>query len=129
MRASEMATELGFGPDKIYWTATPLSVLAAAWPRFAESTDNPSGREGHRGSAVRHSDDQIAACIDGHEQHERKVAAMRAHGSQIPSTSWLYSIAGNFGAEFMGVEHFTLAYGRRGRARPARLGKGPLCRA
>jgi N-acetyl-1-D-myo-inositol-2-amino-2-deoxy-alpha-D-glucopyranoside deacetylase len=115
MRAAEMAAEAGFGPDKIYWTATPLSVLAAGMAAFAESTDNPFGDA----KAVEElpfgtPDDQIAACIDGHEQHERKVAALRAHATQIPPTSWLYAIAGNFGAEFMGVEHFTLAVGKKG---------------
>ena len=39
---------------------------------------------------------------------------MRAHATQIPATSWLYAIAGNFGAEFMGVEYFTLAVGEKG---------------
>ena len=39
---------------------------------------------------------------------------MRAHATQIPANSWLYSIAGNFGAEFMGVEYFTLAVGEKG---------------
>ena len=39
---------------------------------------------------------------------------MRAHATQIPANSWLYAIAGNFGAEFMGVEYFTLAVGEKG---------------
>ena len=39
---------------------------------------------------------------------------MRAHATQIPANSWLYSIAGNFGGEFMGVEFFTLAVGEKG---------------
>ena len=45
---------------------------------------------------------------------EKKVAALQAHATQIPPTSWLYAIAGNFGAEFMGLEFFTLAVGDRG---------------
>lgn len=39
---------------------------------------------------------------------------MRAHATQIPANSWLYSIASNFGGEFMGVEYYTLAVGERG---------------
>jgi N-acetyl-1-D-myo-inositol-2-amino-2-deoxy-alpha-D-glucopyranoside deacetylase len=39
---------------------------------------------------------------------------MRAHATQIPSSSWLLTIAGNFGAEFMGVEYYKLATGGRG---------------
>src|SRR4029453_18360355 len=61
-----------------------------------------------------HPDEEIAAQIDGTDQYERKVAAMRAHATQIPDDSWLYGIAGDFGGEFMGVEYFTLAKGERG---------------
>ena len=59
--------------------------------------------------------------------HDAKVAALRAHATQIPDNSWLYSIAGNFGSEFMGVEYYTLAYGQRGAGRrPVRLGERPV---
>ena len=115
MRAAEMATDAGFGPSKIYWTAVPRSVLAAGIEAFAESSDNPFGdAKTIEDLPFGTPDDQIAACIDGHEQHEKKVAALRAHATQIPSTSWLYSLAGNFGDEFMGVEYFTLAVGEKG---------------
>jgi N-acetyl-1-D-myo-inositol-2-amino-2-deoxy-alpha-D-glucopyranoside deacetylase len=60
------------------------------------------------------TDEEIAARIDGTDLYERKVAAMRAHATQIPDNSWLYGIAGDFGGEFMGVEYFTLAKGERG---------------
>jgi N-acetyl-1-D-myo-inositol-2-amino-2-deoxy-alpha-D-glucopyranoside deacetylase len=52
--------------------------------------------------------------VDGTDRYEQKVAAMRAHATQIPDNSWLYGIAGDFGGEFMGIEYFTLAKGRRG---------------
>ena len=42
------------------------------------------------------------------------MAALKAHATQIPDSSWLYALAGNFGNEFMGVEYFTLAAGERG---------------
>jgi len=120
MRAAELATEAGFGPDKIYWTAVPRSVLAAGFEAFAESTENPfEGATSVEDLPFGTSDDQIAARVDGNEQHDRKVAALKAHATQIPATSWLYSIAGNFGEEFMGVEYFTLATGAKG------AGSGP----
>ncbi len=116
MRASEIAAERGFGPAKIYWTAMPLSVLKAGVEALRDSTDNPFAAvtdvsEFPFGTP----DDEVAACIDGSDFHDAKVAALKAHATQIPDTSWLYSIAGNFGQEFMGVEHYTLAVGERGR--------------
>jgi N-acetyl-1-D-myo-inositol-2-amino-2-deoxy-alpha-D-glucopyranoside deacetylase len=115
MRAAELATAEGFGPAKIYWTAMPKSVLEAGINAFAESTDNPfAGIERVEDFPFGTPDDQIAARIDGTDYHEAKVAAMRAHATQIPESSWLYSIAGNFGSEFMGVEYYTLAVGEKG---------------
>jgi len=117
MRAAELAAAAGYGPQKIYWGAVPLSVLAAGMAEFQESTDNPfEGAKSVDELPFGTPDDKIAARIDAHEQHKRKVAALKAHATQIPATSWLYSIAGNFGSEFMGVEYYTLAYGAKGPA-------------
>ena len=52
--------------------------------------------------------------VEGDYSAEAKLAAMRAHATQIPDNSWLYGIAGDFGGEFMGVEYYTLAKGERG---------------
>jgi N-acetyl-1-D-myo-inositol-2-amino-2-deoxy-alpha-D-glucopyranoside deacetylase len=115
MRAAELATAQGFGPSKIYWTAMPKSVLEAGMSAFAESPDNPfADLESAADLPFGSSDDEIAARFDGTDQHDAKVAALRAHATQIPANSWLYSIAGNFGSEFMGVEYYTLAVGERG---------------
>ena len=115
MRAAELA-----GPDapaKIYWTAMPLSVLKAGIEAFAGSDNNPfAGIENADDFPFGTPDEEIAACIDGSDYHEAKVGALKAHATQIPDNSWLYSIAGNFGAEFMGVEHFILAVGEKGPA-------------
>ncbi|MGR6321976.1 N-acetyl-1-D-myo-inositol-2-amino-2-deoxy-alpha-D-glucopyranoside deacetylase [Micromonospora soli] len=115
MRAVELAAAEGIAPAKVYWTAMPRSVLAAGLDAFTESSDNPfAGIESADELPFGTPDPEIAARIDATEQHAAKEAAMRAHATQIPATSWLYSIAGNFGAEFMGVEYFTLALGAKG---------------
>jgi N-acetyl-1-D-myo-inositol-2-amino-2-deoxy-alpha-D-glucopyranoside deacetylase len=115
MRAAELATVEGFGPDKIYWTALPKSVLAAGLLAFGASSDNPfAGVERADDLPFGSPDEEIAARIDGTDSSAAKEAAMRAHPTQIPDTSWLYSIASNFGAEFMGVEFYTLAVGAKG---------------
>jgi N-acetyl-1-D-myo-inositol-2-amino-2-deoxy-alpha-D-glucopyranoside deacetylase len=115
MRAVELAGMEGIAPAKVYWTAMPRSVLEAGLAHFTESSDNPfAGIERVDDLPFGTPDDQIAARIDATDRHAAKEEAMRAHATQIPQTSWLYSIAGNFGAEFMGVEYFTLAVGEKG---------------
>ncbi len=113
MRAVDLA-----GPDapaKVYWTAVPRSVLESGIAAFAESADNPfrdvtSIDDLPFGTP----DEQIAAVIDARDEADRKTAAARAHATQIPPDSWLYTLASNFGAEFMGVEHYVLARGAKG---------------
>ncbi|MET7469675.1 N-acetyl-1-D-myo-inositol-2-amino-2-deoxy-alpha-D-glucopyranoside deacetylase [Micromonospora sp. NPDC005599] len=115
MRAVELAAAEGIAPAKVYWTAMPRSVLDAGLETFTESSDNPfAGIESADELPFGTPDAEIAARIDGTDQHAAKEAAMRAHATQIPANSWLYSIAGNFGGEFMGVEYFTLAAGEKG---------------
>ena len=115
MRAVELAAAEGIAPAKVYWTAMPRSVLEAGLDHFVETSDNPfAGIDSVDELPFGTPDPEIAARIDATEHHVAKETAMRAHATQIPATSWLYSIAGNFGAEFMGVEYFTLAVGEKG---------------
>jgi N-acetyl-1-D-myo-inositol-2-amino-2-deoxy-alpha-D-glucopyranoside deacetylase len=115
MRAAELARPAGCAPAKIYWTAVPRRVMEAGMQAFAESAENPfAGVDRADDLPFGTPDEEIAARIDAREQAGAKEAALRAYATQIPPNSWLYTIAGNFGSEFMGVEYFTLAAGERG---------------
>jgi N-acetyl-1-D-myo-inositol-2-amino-2-deoxy-alpha-D-glucopyranoside deacetylase len=117
MRAAELAEAEGIGPKKIYWTAIPRSVLEAGFEAFAGSSDNPfEGVQRAEELPFGTPDDEVAARIDAHEFAAQKLAALDAHSSQIPKTSWLFTVASNFGSEFMGVEHYTLVRGEKGPA-------------
>jgi N-acetyl-1-D-myo-inositol-2-amino-2-deoxy-alpha-D-glucopyranoside deacetylase len=113
MRATELAGDAA--PSKVYWTAVPRSVIEAGMKAFGESSDNPfADIQEVDDLPFGTPDEDIAARIDAHDFADAKVAAMRAHATQIPPTSWLFSVAGNFGAEFMGVEFYRLAAGAKG---------------
>jgi N-acetyl-1-D-myo-inositol-2-amino-2-deoxy-alpha-D-glucopyranoside deacetylase len=115
MRAVEMAVGAGYPPAKVYWTAIPHSVLAAGMEAFRNSTENPfEGAEDADDVPFGTPDEQVHARVDATAQHERKLAAVRAHATQIPADSWLYMLAGDFGAQFMGVEYYTLVAGDKG---------------
>ncbi len=45
---------------------------------------------------------------------DAKMAAVRAHATQIPTDSWLFTLAEGFGREFLGVEYYELVVGTRG---------------
>ncbi len=116
-RAAEMATEAGYGPDKIYWGVVPRSVLAAGLEEFRGTSNNPFGDAATIDDLPFGTpDDEIAARIDASAQQERKRNALAAHATQIPPTSWLVSLAGEYGEGFFGIEHYTLAVGKKGPA-------------
>lgn len=113
MRAAELAGP--DGPEKIYWTAQPLSVLRDGMEAFKESESNPfADVDSVEDLPFGTPDEEIAARVDGTEHYAKKTAAMRAHATQIPDNSWLYGMAGDFGGEFMGMEYYTLVKGSRG---------------
>ena len=115
MRAVKLAEDDGVAPVKVYWTAVPRSVLEAGMKAFGESSENPfQGVENVEDLPFGTPDEEIAVRLDGHEYADRKVAALKAHATQIPPTSWLFAVAGNFGAEFMGVEYYRLVQGSKG---------------
>ena len=121
MRAAELAGAAGFGPDKIYWTAVPHSALNQGIEHFKNATENPfAGVEKAEDLPFGTPDAEIAAAVAAPDHGEAKLAALRAHATQVPSDSWLFSIATGFGTDDGGVEHFRLAYGERG------PGEGPL---
>ena len=119
MLAANKTIELGYGPEKVYWQAIPRSLLAAGLQRFAESTDNPfAGVTNVDDLPMAVPDERIAARIDGLTYVDAKMAAVRAHATQIPSDSWLYTLADGLGKEFLGQEFFELVHGTRGPGGP-----------
>jgi N-acetyl-1-D-myo-inositol-2-amino-2-deoxy-alpha-D-glucopyranoside deacetylase len=125
MRGVELAADPAAFPEhgeawqvqKVYWTAVPKSFLAAGIERFAGSAENPFAAVSDVddlpfGSA----DDEIAAEIDARAYAGAKLAAMRAHATQIAADDWLFTLADLGGDGALGAEHYVLAVGEKGRA-------------
>jgi N-acetyl-1-D-myo-inositol-2-amino-2-deoxy-alpha-D-glucopyranoside deacetylase len=119
MLGAQKATDAGIGPQKVYWSAIPRSLIASGLERFADSANNPfAGVTNVDDLPFAVPDERIAARIDGEMYAEAKMAAVRAHATQIPTDSWLFTLADGFGKEFLGVEHFELVSGSRGAGGP-----------
>ncbi|WP_412540469.1 N-acetyl-1-D-myo-inositol-2-amino-2-deoxy-alpha-D-glucopyranoside deacetylase [Longispora sp. K20-0274] len=113
MRACELAGDAA--PQKVYWTAVPRSVMEAGMAEFSGSTDNPfAGVENVDDLPFGTPDEQIAARIDATPYAEEKMAALRAHATQVPPTSWMFTLAAGSGSDMMGVEFYTLPVGEKG---------------
>jgi len=105
-------------PAKLYYSAIAKSALQAGIDYFREA-----GIESDFFSAdVKSADDlpfgvpdeQITTQIDAREQLPAKVAAMRAHRSQIAVDGPFFALADGAGRTAFGMEHYVLAHGERG---------------
>ncbi len=108
---------------KIYWTAMSESrmreglraVRAAGDETFFEGTD-PEGP-----IPMTSPDEDLAAEIDGCAYADAKVAAMRAHATQITVDGPFFALSNNLGNVVWGIEHFRIAKGTPAPATPGGL--------
>jgi N-acetyl-1-D-myo-inositol-2-amino-2-deoxy-alpha-D-glucopyranoside deacetylase len=117
MRAVELSAGTPWEVRKVYWTAVPRSALAAGIEQFADSAENPFGGVTDVADLPFGTpDDEIAAEVDGTAYAGAKLAAMRAHATQIAADDWLFTLARLGGDEALGREHYVLAVGERASA-------------
>lgn len=126
-RVAWRAFELGDGlVSKFYATAIPKSVLADAIKIMGESNNGvqaPSDEGESSGFlAVESADDlpfgvpdeQVTTEIDATGYLEAKLAAMRAHATQISVDSPFFALSDKVGRRALGIEYYTLLAGPRG---------------
>jgi N-acetyl-1-D-myo-inositol-2-amino-2-deoxy-alpha-D-glucopyranoside deacetylase len=105
-----------WAPRKLYWTAIPKSRLQAMMD-FAKQAGLPEFFEGAEtvdDLPLGTPDELVTTEIDGTAYVDRKMAAMRAHRSQIADDSPFFSFPPEMLPMVWGYEHFTLAEGPRG---------------
>jgi N-acetyl-1-D-myo-inositol-2-amino-2-deoxy-alpha-D-glucopyranoside deacetylase len=98
---------------KLYWTATPLSVLRAGFAvvRAADvglTTVPPD----ELGSGV--PDEAVTTVVDASDVVGAKRAALVAHGTQITVRGEVFALSNGIGRPISGIEHFRLAQGELG---------------
>jgi N-acetyl-1-D-myo-inositol-2-amino-2-deoxy-alpha-D-glucopyranoside deacetylase len=115
-RAFELADGL---VQKFYATAIPRSVLAEAMALLQEEGTNVGEVGGADFSRVESvddlpfgtDDDQVTTEIDGRDYLESKLAALRAHATQIAVDSPFFALSDKVGRRAMGVEYYSLLAG------------------
>jgi len=102
---------------KIYWGAMSESRMRAGLRALRDAGDtttfegmDPDGPLPHFVSA----DEDLAAVVDATDHVERKLAAMRAHATQITTDGPFFALSNNVGAVAWGLEFFRIAKGQRG---------------
>ena len=112
------APELGepWQASKLYFGAVPRSVLQMGIDLLREAGDSSGffGVEKAEDLPFGVPDEQVTTEIDASEHLEAKVAAMRAHKTQIAVDGPFFALSNNIGQRAFGIEHFTLGRGERG---------------
>jgi N-acetyl-1-D-myo-inositol-2-amino-2-deoxy-alpha-D-glucopyranoside deacetylase len=120
LRAFEMADGL---VRKFYATAVPKSVLAEGIKIMREAeAGRAMGSAGSEFLAVDSADElpfgvpdeQVSTEIDARDYLGAKLAAMRAHASQIAVDGPFFALANRVGQRAAGYEYYTLLAGPRG---------------
>jgi N-acetyl-1-D-myo-inositol-2-amino-2-deoxy-alpha-D-glucopyranoside deacetylase len=129
-RVSRRAFELADGlVSKFYATAVPKSVLAEAMALLPEEarTGQLGGVDFSRVDSVDAlpfgtDDAYVTTQIDASDYLDAKIAAMRAHATQIAVDSPFFALSDMVGRKALGTEYYTLLAG------PGGTGAGPAGR-
>lgn len=112
MRAAELASDK-WEIEKIYWNITPRSVIAEGMAKMKEIGSDFFGTENIDDLPFVKSDELVTAMVDGTSQIEKKLAAMRAHPTQIALDGPFFALSNNLGNEVWGHEYYTLVKGNK----------------
>jgi N-acetyl-1-D-myo-inositol-2-amino-2-deoxy-alpha-D-glucopyranoside deacetylase len=100
---------------KTYWPAFPRSVIVAgveALKAAGDQSDFAMMDVDALDFVV--ADELVTTAIDGTAQLERKLAALRAHATQVTVDSPFFALSNKLGSQALGVEHFRLVAGAIG---------------
>ena len=118
--AIELAESATFRPDlgpawrvqKVYWTAFPRSVMRAGIEAMKAMGDDSEFASMDPDDLPFACDDAlVTTAIDGSAYLTQKMAALRAHATQVNVDGGFFALADNVGAQAFGTEYYRLARG------------------
>jgi N-acetyl-1-D-myo-inositol-2-amino-2-deoxy-alpha-D-glucopyranoside deacetylase len=99
---------------KVYWYGIPRSVFREGNRLMREAGLDYAMDAEFENLPVVVDDKFITTRVDGSAYLEQKLAAMRAHATQIAVDGPFFALSNNVGRAAMGVEHYRLVKGRVG---------------
>ena len=108
MRATEKST---WQIPKIYWNVMPKSVIQAGIDAMKKAGSDFMGAEKAEDLPFAKDDSFVHAHIDAHSHVEKKMAAMRAHATQISVDGPFFALSDNLGLQIWADEYYTLVKG------------------
>lgn len=110
MRAAELSA---WKIQKIYWNIMPKSVVAAGMAAMKEQGSDFFGSESIDDLPFVKDDSFVSAVIHAPNQVNKKIAAMKAHATQISLDGPFFALSNNLGVQVFGDEYYTLVKGEK----------------
>jgi N-acetyl-1-D-myo-inositol-2-amino-2-deoxy-alpha-D-glucopyranoside deacetylase len=110
MRASEKSK---WQIQKIYWNTMPKSVLAESMAKMKELGSDFFGADNVDDLPFAKEDSFVTTLIDGNSYVDAKMAAMKAHHTQISLDGPFFALSNNLGLQVWGHEYYTLVKGKK----------------
>ena len=111
MRAAELAIDQGWKISKIYWNTTPRSVVQEGIEKMKDGGSDFFGAESVEDLPWAKPDELVTTVINAPEFVPQKLAAMKAHATQISIDGPFFALSNNLGLEVWGDEYYTLVKG------------------
>jgi N-acetyl-1-D-myo-inositol-2-amino-2-deoxy-alpha-D-glucopyranoside deacetylase len=119
MRALEMAADPQvrdgepWQVEKVYWNAIPDSWIREGMRRLREAGDETTfeGMDPEGELPMATPDELVTTAVDATDFVDAKLAAMRAHATQIAVDGPFFALSNNLGNAVWGVEHYRLVRG------------------
>ena len=102
-------------PTKLYHLAIPISFLRMGWEALkAMGEETPFGVASPDELPFGDPDDTVTTQIDARDYLDAKMAAMRAHATQIEVDGPFFALSNHVGQRAFGLEHYRLIRGAIG---------------
>ncbi len=123
MAAFDAAADPDFRPDlgaawtiaKVYWCAIPRAGLRAAFAAMREAGETFFDVIDPDQQPMGTPDELVTTAVDAREFLPAKLAAMRAHATQILVDGPFFALSNNIANKAFAFEHYQLVRGGRGR--------------
>ena len=113
MRATELAAEQGWQISKIYWNTMPRSVIQMGIEKMKEVGSDFFGAQSADDLPFAKPDELVTTVVNAPEYVPQKLAAMKAHATQISVDGPFFALSNNLGLSVWGDEYYTLVKGEK----------------
>ena len=113
MRAAEIAETKGWRIEKIYWNTMPRSVIQMGIEKMKEIGSDFFGAESADDLPFAKPDELVTSVVHASEFVPQKLAAMKAHATQIAVDGPFFALSNNLGLSVWGDEYYTIVKGEK----------------